>query len=119
MLQHRPGTIPADTYDMADLCNILRVIDYSYDSGGVIPTLIQDVYEVLTQREGYPVNSPTEILKILKNPRHAGRKPKTDSKLSEKMNEMRRKGCTLKSIAEELGVSYSRVQRELNKNIQN
>ena len=112
MLQHRPGTIPADTYDMADLCNILRVIDYSYDSGGVIPTLIQDVYEVLTQREGYPVNSPTEILKILKNPRHAGRKPKTDSKLSEKMN-------TLKSIAEELGVSYSRVQRELNRNIQN
>jgi len=119
MLRHRPGTIPADTFDMADLCNILRVIDYSYDSDGVIPELINDLYTELSEREGYSVHSPTEIFQILKNPRRAGRKPKTDSELSEKMKEMRRQGRTLTSIAEELGVSYSRVQREIKRNIHN
>ena len=31
-LSPRPGIIPMSTFDMADLCDLLRVLDFSYDT---------------------------------------------------------------------------------------
>lgn len=112
-LSHRSGTIPMSTFDLADLCNLLRILDFSYDTDSVAYHLQIALFSELSSRTGKTISSYSDILPILHNSRGAGRKPKFDPIIDDQIRMLRKSGLSLKRIADSMGLSYSKVQRTL------
>ena len=101
------------TYDLADLRNLLRLLDIYYETHGKATELMDSIRSELSNRLDKKIISLDDIFNVLNNPRRAGRKSHYSSAVNDEIKELRKKGYTLIRIANELGVSYSHVQRVL------
>jgi len=63
----------------------------------------------------YNQSDPIRALKVLRNPRNAGRKSQVKEEDISRIRELRMNHHSIRSIAEETGVPRSTVQRLLNK----
>ncbi len=101
------------TYELADQCKLLRLMDFYYETHGVASELMDSIRCELANRLDKDTINFDDIFHVLNNPRGAGRKSHYSNDVNCKIKELRKKGYTLMRIANELEISYSHVQRVL------
>ena len=96
-----------ETYTFLEL--FLRTYVVHEEEVKIVLQAILDTY-ILEYNQADPIRA----LKALRNPRNAGRKSQTKEEDISRIRELRRKHLSIRSIAEEIGVPKSTVQRVLN-----
>ena len=96
-----------ETYTFLEL--FLRTYIVHEEEVKIVLQAVLDTYMLEYNRA-----DPIRALKALRNPRNAGRKCQTTEEDITRIMELRRNHYSIRSIAEETGVSRSTVQRLLN-----
>ena len=98
-------------FELAVLAESLRVAAGSYSSDSAdLYELLEEVRQLISEQSGIPNPGSDVIYSLMKNARHAGRKP-IPQQLETQIRSLRKQGMTLQHISESLGLPYSRVQR--------
>ena len=111
---HRiPTHAPMSVFELAVLAESLRVAAGSYSSDSAdLYELLEEVRQLISEQSGIPNPGSDVIYSLMKNARHAGRKPiSIPQQLETQLRSLRKQGMTLQHISESLGLPYSRVQR--------
>ena len=98
----------AETYTYLEL--FLSTYTVHEEEVGTTLKAILDTYMLEYNRK-----DPIHALRVLRNPRGAGRKALTTTEDATRVQELHNSGMSIRGIAEETGLSKSTVQRLLNK----
>ena len=86
--------------DLGELYALLEM--YSKTYGGVPDTLLSAIADAYEKQGGNGT---------LRNPRGAGRRPSVTAEQTKKAKDLRAAGCTIRDIADKIGVSIGSVQK--------
>lgn len=111
--QHRriPGLCATEA-DFAELYSLLIHFRELYSGFDVeIDTLLEGIQCIFTSEYSY--REPDEALQYLRNPRGAGRKTHYSDDYRQNVQDLYRKGMSIRAIAQKTGISKSTIQRIL------
>ena len=113
MFHRIPTHAPMSVFELAVLAESLRVAAGSYSSDSAdLYELLEEVRQLISEQSVIPNPGSDVIYSLMKNARHAGRKPiPIPQQLETQIRSLRKQGMTLQHISESLGLPYSRVQR--------
>lgn len=103
------SSINMNKKDLIELYQLLTLYKQTYNAK-VADELIGDIYCIYKDMTG-------DDIKEAHNPRLAGRRPKYDDSMNDRIRLLHSEGLTYRKIASETGVSYGYVEKILKKHV--
>ena len=112
---HRRTGLCMTEHDFGETYTFLELFLKTYTSHEEEVQIVLDAILAIYMLE-YGRRNPVRALKALRNPRNAGRKPAIPDDAERTVKSLHCRGKSIRTIAEETGLSKSTVQRLLSRN---